>query len=102
MLAENDSRGVQYSVAIVTEEESSFPEMRRVLAPTFQTVLASTEKQIRARDSEGQGPEMRWHCLRSWMGRSDASSFSGLGSRIQSCEAFMRERDRSPSEWEVS
>ena len=48
MLAENDSRGVQYSVAIVTEEESSFPEMRRVLAPTFQTVLASTEKQIRA------------------------------------------------------
>ncbi|MBZ5541293.1 MAG: sigma-54 dependent transcriptional regulator [Acidobacteriia bacterium] len=48
MLSENDPHGVLYSIAIVTEEESTFLEMRRVLAPAFQTVLASTEKQIRA------------------------------------------------------
>ena len=47
MLDENDFRDVHYSIAIVTEEETVFSEMRRVLAPTFQTVLASTEKQIR-------------------------------------------------------
>jgi DNA-binding NtrC family response regulator len=45
---EESARGEQYSIAIVTVEESAFPEMRRFLAPTFQTTLASTEQEIKA------------------------------------------------------
>jgi DNA-binding NtrC family response regulator len=36
----------QYSIAIVTGEEASFPAIRRHLSPTFRTILASTEAQI--------------------------------------------------------
>src|ERR1022692_858216 len=38
----------QYSIAIVTEKGTSFPEIGHYLAPTFRTVLASTEDQIQA------------------------------------------------------
>lgn len=37
-----------YSIAFVTDKESSFPEIRRLLAPAFKTFLASTEQQIQA------------------------------------------------------
>ena len=38
----------QYVLAIISVEESAFPEMRRVLAPTFKTTLASTEEEIKS------------------------------------------------------
>jgi DNA-binding NtrC family response regulator len=38
----------QYALAIISIEESAFPEMRRFLAPTFKTTLASTEEQIKS------------------------------------------------------
>jgi DNA-binding NtrC family response regulator len=38
----------QYSIAIVTEKGTAFPEIARYLASTFRTVLASTEEQIQA------------------------------------------------------
>ena len=38
----------QYALAIISVEESAFPEMRRFLAPTFKTTLASTEEQIKS------------------------------------------------------
>ena len=38
----------QYALAIISVEEAAFPEMRRFLAPTFKTTLASTEEQIKA------------------------------------------------------
>src|ERR1700693_429953 len=38
----------RYSIAIVTEKGTSFPEIGRYLAPNFRTVLASTEEQIQA------------------------------------------------------
>ena len=41
-------RAKQYSIAIVTEKGTSFPEIGRYLAPTFRTILASTEDQIQA------------------------------------------------------
>src|ERR1022692_774270 len=44
----NQPGAEQYSIAIVTVKETSFPEIRRYLAPTFRTVLAGTEEQIQA------------------------------------------------------
>src|ERR1700693_5081692 len=41
-------RAKQYSIAIVTEKGTSFPEIARYLAPTFKIVLASTQDQIQA------------------------------------------------------
>lgn len=38
----------RYSIAVVTVKESSFPEIRRYLSPTFKAFLASTEAQIQA------------------------------------------------------
>ena len=38
----------QYALAIISVEEAAFPDMRRFLAPTFKTTLASTEEQIKA------------------------------------------------------
>src|SRR5271170_5009186 len=43
-----EPRAEQYSIAIITAEGTSFPEISRYLAPTFRTVLASTEEQIQA------------------------------------------------------
>jgi DNA-binding NtrC family response regulator len=37
----------RYSIAIITLEESTFREMRRVLSPSFRTTMASTESQIK-------------------------------------------------------
>jgi len=48
MLEDMNGQGMQYSIGIVTEEETAFPEMSRVLAPSFRSALASTEKQIKA------------------------------------------------------
>jgi DNA-binding NtrC family response regulator len=36
-----------YSIAVVSVDESAFPEMRRALADSFKTTLASTEEQIK-------------------------------------------------------
>src|SRR5260370_1988974 len=44
----NDPNRELYSIAVVTVDESSFPEMRRALATSFRTTLASTEEQIKA------------------------------------------------------
>jgi len=38
----------KFALAIITVDESAFPEMRRFLSPTFRTSLASTEEQIKA------------------------------------------------------
>lgn len=38
----------RYCIAIITLEEQMFREMRRALAPSFRTILASTETQIKA------------------------------------------------------
>ena len=37
----------RYSIAIITLEEPMFREMRRALSPSFRTLLASTESQIK-------------------------------------------------------
>ncbi len=37
----------QYAIAVITVEESAFPEMRRSLGPGFKTVLAATESEIK-------------------------------------------------------
>src|SRR5882762_936484 len=37
-----------YCIAVVTVDESAFPEMRRALSGSFKTTLASTEEQIKA------------------------------------------------------
>ena len=37
----------QFALAIITVDQSAFPEMRRFLSPTFRTILASTEEQIK-------------------------------------------------------
>ena len=42
------SEGAQYSIAIISDEESTFPEICRFLAHTFSTVLATSENQIQA------------------------------------------------------
>jgi DNA-binding NtrC family response regulator len=44
----NRAGAEQYSIVIVTGKETSFPAIRRHLAPTFRTALASTEAQIQA------------------------------------------------------
>jgi DNA-binding NtrC family response regulator len=44
----NDPSRELYSIAVVTVEESVFPEMRRALAGGFKTTLASNEEQIKA------------------------------------------------------
>jgi DNA-binding NtrC family response regulator len=43
-----ESRAEQYSIAVITAKGTSFPDIGRHLAPTFKTVLASTEEQIQA------------------------------------------------------
>jgi len=43
----NDPSREPYSIAVVTVEESAYPEMRRALAGNFKTTLASTEEQIK-------------------------------------------------------
>src|SRR5713226_604554 len=43
----NESSRELYSIAVVTVDESAFPEMRRALAGSFKTALASTEEQIK-------------------------------------------------------
>src|ERR1700746_2705065 len=42
------SDGAQYSIAIISDEESTFPEICRFLAQSFTTVLAKTEGQIQS------------------------------------------------------
>jgi len=42
----NGTATEQYSIAIVTMKEASFPAIRRYLAPHLSTVLASTQEQI--------------------------------------------------------
>jgi two-component system response regulator PilR (NtrC family) len=37
----------QFALAIISVDQSAFPEMRRFLSPTFRTILASTEEQIK-------------------------------------------------------
>jgi len=44
----NQPRAEQYSIAVVTVKETFFPEIGRYLAPTFKTLVASTEEQIQA------------------------------------------------------
>jgi two-component system response regulator PilR (NtrC family) len=44
----NGTATEQYSIAIVTMKEASFPAIRRLLAPHLSTVLASTQAQIEA------------------------------------------------------
>ena len=44
----NDPNRELYSIAVVTVNESAFSEMRRALAGSFRTTLASTEEQIKA------------------------------------------------------
>jgi two-component system response regulator PilR (NtrC family) len=40
--------GARYSVAIISDEQSTFPEISRFLAQTFRTILAANEEQIEA------------------------------------------------------
>ena len=42
------SNAAQYSIAIISDEESTFPEICRFLAQTFGTILATNEEQIQA------------------------------------------------------
>src|SRR5258708_1309816 len=44
----NDPNRELYSIAVVTVDESAFPEMRRALSGSFKTTLAGTEEQIKA------------------------------------------------------
>jgi len=44
----NDPNRELYSIAVVTADESAFPEMRRALAGNSKTTLANTEEQIKA------------------------------------------------------
>jgi DNA-binding NtrC family response regulator len=37
----------QYPLAVITDEETAFPEIRRALGPAFHTVLASNESEIK-------------------------------------------------------
>ena len=48
------SDGTQYSIAIISDEESVFPELYRFLADTFSTALAENEEQIQALVSNPQ------------------------------------------------
>ena len=42
------SNGARYSIAIISDEQSTFPEISRFLAQTFRTILATNEEQIEA------------------------------------------------------
>src|ERR1700731_2711440 len=42
------SNGARYSIAIISDEPSTFPEISRFLAQTFRTILATNEEQIGA------------------------------------------------------
>ena len=42
------SNGARYSIAIISDEQSTFPEIGRFLAQTFRTILATNEEQIEA------------------------------------------------------
>jgi len=55
----------RYSVALITEDESAFPEMRRYLTPAFQITLATTEEQIKAlvEDSHVHGILLDLDCV---------------------------------------
>src|ERR1700674_897378 len=44
----SDTNRELYSIAMVTVDESAFPEMRRALSGSFKTTLASTEEHIKA------------------------------------------------------
>jgi DNA-binding NtrC family response regulator len=44
----NDPSREPFCIAVVTVEESAFPEIRRALAGSFKATLASTEEQIKA------------------------------------------------------
>jgi DNA-binding NtrC family response regulator len=44
----HSSHSDRFSIAVVTVKEKAFPEIRRYLAPSFRTILASTEEQIQA------------------------------------------------------
>ncbi len=48
------SDGTQYSIAIISDEESVFPEICRFLADTFSTALAENEERIQALVSNPQ------------------------------------------------
>jgi len=40
--------GTQYSIAVISDDETTFPEIRRFLSSTFSTILATNEEQIQA------------------------------------------------------
>src|ERR1700687_3725190 len=42
------SNGARYSIAIISDEQSTFPEISRFLARTFRTILATNAEQIEA------------------------------------------------------
>jgi DNA-binding NtrC family response regulator len=44
---ESSSGEEQYPIAVITDEETAFPEIRRALGPAFHTVLASNESEIK-------------------------------------------------------
>jgi DNA-binding NtrC family response regulator len=46
--ARSDAPSVKYSVAVVTEQENTFADLRRNLVPAFQVRLARSEAQIQA------------------------------------------------------
>ena len=48
--------GVQYAICIITAEASAFPDIQRLLSPTFSSVLLQTDKQIQ---TALQDPEIR-------------------------------------------
>ena len=48
------SDGTRYSIAIISDEESAFPELCRFLADTFSAVLAKNEEQIQSLVSNPQ------------------------------------------------
>jgi DNA-binding NtrC family response regulator len=48
MSRELRSDGAQYSIALISDEQSVFPEICRFLGQTFSTVLATNEEQIQA------------------------------------------------------
>jgi DNA-binding NtrC family response regulator len=66
MPADRNAPGAeQYSIALITMDESVFPEMRRFLTPRFQITLARTEEEIKAlvEDSTLQGILFDMDCV---------------------------------------
>ena len=45
---EGSANGARYTIAIISDEETTFPEIRRFLSSTFSTILATNEEQIQA------------------------------------------------------